>query len=196
MARRRRTTAGDGVVLDEGMRERQPRGVRGGGMQVRLEIPGHDDFAADPEHRLAVTGRITLANVPGTHAVDGTLRMFPRHGRYLMRYDLRFADDEGRTWNGVGIKRQRGRGPIARYRGLTRIDLHVRREDDPGVAVRTALILHADNVLRNGLTIRGTGFTRLRRVRAYLAFARFFVRGVLGPQLDRDVMDDTSIDPE
>lgn len=196
MARRRRETAGDGVVLDEGMRERRPRGARGGGMQVRLEIPGHDDFAADPEHRLTVTGQITLPDVPGTHAVDGTLRMFPRHGRYLMRYDLRFADDEGRTWTGVGIKRQRGRGPIARYRGLTRIDLNVRRDDDPGVAARTVLILHPDNVLRNGLTIRGTGFTRLRRLRAYLAFARFFGRGVLGSHPRRDVTDDTSIDPE
>jgi cholesterol oxidase len=184
IARRRHDTAGDGIMLDESMRERRPDG-QPGGMQVRLEIAGLDSFRADPEHRLLVTGTITLADIPGTHAVEDELAMFPRHNEYLMRYDLRFTDLDGRSWTGVGIKSQSGRGPIARYRGLTRIDLTVHTENDPGAVISTVLILHPDNLLRNGFTMRATGFTRARRVRALLDFSRFFLAGVFGPHRPR-----------
>lgn len=185
IARRRHDTAGDGVVLDEGMRERPPDGRRPGGMQVRLEIPGLDSFREDPDHRLPIAGNVALADIPGTHSVEGELAMFPEHGEYLMRYDLRFTDRDGRNWTGVGIKSQRGRGPVARYRGLTRIDLAVHPENDPTAAISTVLILHPDNLLRNGVTMRASGFTRARRVRAFVNFSRFFVAGLFCPRRPR-----------
>jgi hypothetical protein len=51
--------------------------------------------------------------------------------------------------------------------------------------LRTVLILHPDNLLRNGFTMRASGFTRARRVRALLDFSRFFLAGVFGPHRPR-----------
>lgn len=180
MAERRRDTAGDGVVLDEGMREHGPGGARPGGLQVRLELSSLDRFRADPEHRLLVAGTITVADIPGTHRVDGELQMFPRHADYVMRYDLTFTDDHGRDWTGVGIKRQQGRGPAARYRSLTKVDFTLRPEHDPASAIQTVMILHPTNLMTNGRTVRGTGFTAARRLKAFVVFSNFLLKGAIG----------------
>lgn len=180
MAAQRRDTAGDGIVLNERMHERRPDNGRSGGLRVQLKIPGLDSFRADPEHRLSVTGSIRLSAIPGTHAVEGQLRMFPDDTRYLMRYDLRFTDDEGQNWIGVGFKSQRGAGPVARYRGLTKLDLAVHLEDDQSTRIETVLVLHPRDVMRNGRSIRGTGFTAARRQKAVLTFFDYFMRKVAG----------------
>ncbi|GAA1932367.1 hypothetical protein GCM10009689_09760 [Brevibacterium antiquum] len=180
IARRRRDTAGDGIVFDEHMHERVPDAARAGELQVRLEISSLDRFRADPEHRLSVNGTITLAELPGTHSVTGELHMFPRHGEHLMRYDLRFTDLDGQNWIGNGLKTQQGNGPIARYRSLTNAGLTMHRENDPNVSIRTRLMLHPHNVLGNGLSLRGTGFTVPRRAKALANFASFFLSGVFG----------------
>lgn len=189
-ARRRRRTAGDGICLDEEMLERGPDGTRVGAMRIRLTIPGLDPFRADPEHPLQVGGVLDLAGIPGTHRVTGELRMFPGHGRYLMRYDLHMTADEGDEWTGTALKTPQGRGPLARYRSLTHAELTMRREAGPPeddahastapTEIRTRLHLPVGNVLRNGLSIRGSGITRGRRVRAVGSFAAFFLSGVLG----------------
>jgi cholesterol oxidase len=189
-ARRRRRTAGDGICLDEEMLERGADGTRTGAMRIRLTIPGLDPFREDPEHPLQVDGRVDLDGIPGTHAVTGTLRMFPRHGRYLMRYDLHLTDGEGDEWTGIALKTPQGRGPLARYRSLTHAELTLRTangapegEARAGTApteIRTRLHLPMGNVLRNGLSIRGSGVTRGRRLRAIGSFAAFFLPGVLG----------------
>lgn len=181
MADRRRQTAGDGIFLDETMHERTERRARAGRLQVRLEIPSLDSFRADPRHRLPVSGTLTLARPPGTHTVTGQLSMFPEGADYLMKYDLEFTDDHEHSWSVVGIKRQRARGPIARYRGLTTVHLTARRTGEPSTDVSTRFVLHPRNVLANGRSIRAIGFTAARRVKAYLAFATFFFRHVFGP---------------
>lgn len=189
MAERRRDTAGDGVVLDEGMRERGLDDAQRGGLQVRLEIPSLDVFRADPDHRLSVAGTITVADIPGTHRGGGELRMFPRHADYVMRYDLTFTDSHGRDWTGVGIKSQPGRGPAARYRSLTRVDLTLSSEQDPRSVISTKLILRPRNLMKNGRTVRGTGFTFARRVKAVLVFSNFLLKGALGPRRTRSTPD-------
>ncbi|MDN6176471.1 MAG: GMC family oxidoreductase [Brevibacterium sp.] len=180
IARRRRDTAGDGIVFDEHMHERAPDGAPGGELQVRLEASSLDRFRADPEHRLSVDGTITLAGLPGTHHVTGELHMFPRHGRHLMGYDLRFTDQDGQAWIGEGLKSQRGSGPLARYRSLTSAQLILHSESDPSRSIRTRLVLHPHNVLGNGLSLRGQGFTFPRRVKALMNFSAFFMTGVFG----------------
>ncbi|GAA1559743.1 FAD-dependent oxidoreductase [Brevibacterium picturae] len=180
IARRRRDTAGDGIVFDEHMHERVPGSGRAGDLQVRLEIASLDRFHADPEHRLAVDGTITLAQLPGTLEMTGQLHMFPADGKPLMRYELRATDPDGQIWIGEAIKSQRGRGPLARYRSLTSAELVLRSESDPSVSIRTSFVLHPHNVLGNGLSLRGRGFTFPRRAQALMTFSVFFITGVLG----------------
>lgn len=180
IARRRRDTAGDGIVFDEHMHERVPDGARPGELRVRLEISSLDRFRADPEHRLSVDGTITLADLPGMHHVTGQLHMFPHHGQHLMRYDLRFGDQEGQTWIADGLKSQHGSGPLARYRSLTSAELSFRSESDSNVSMKTRLVLHPHNVLGNGLSLRGQGFTFPRRAKALVNFSAFFLAGVFG----------------
>ncbi|QPZ37918.1 GMC oxidoreductase [Paramicrobacterium chengjingii] len=180
MAARRRQTAGDGIFLDETMHERSARAAQAGRLQVRLEIPSLDSFKADPLHRLPVSGTLALAEVPGTHSVTGHLNMFPQHVDHLMKYNLEFTDAHGQAWSAIGIKRQRGRGPIARYRGLTTVDITAWRVNDPSTVLSTVFVLHPRNVLANGRSMRATGFTAARRVKAFLVFSKFFVRGVFG----------------
>ncbi|WP_162144863.1 GMC oxidoreductase [Arthrobacter castelli] len=185
MGTRRRETAGDGVVLDERMHERHPDGVGPGALQVQLKISGLDTFRTDPEHRLSVAGSIRVSAIPGTHAVEGQLRMFPQETSYLMRYDLWFTDGRGRNWIGIGVKSQRGRGPVAKYRGLTKLHLEIHPEDDTDTTIDTELILRPLDVMRNGGSIRGTGFTLARRQKAVLTFFTFFARKTVGSRRRR-----------
>jgi cholesterol oxidase len=172
------TTAG-GVVLRETMRERRDGATTSGRLHVTLEIPDLVAFRADDDHRFVVTGTLTVDEVAGELAVTGEMRFFPARADDLMRYDLVCRDEHGRLWHAVGVKRQEGRGPLARYRGLTTVRLSLVPADGDGPGVRTVLALGPSDVLRNGTTIRGTGATRASRLRAYAGFATDFSRAVL-----------------
>ncbi|MDN5794084.1 MAG: hypothetical protein L0H22_13630, partial [Brevibacterium aurantiacum] len=75
---------------------------------------------------------------------------------------------------------QRGSGPLARYRSLTSAQLILHSVSDPSRSIRTRLVLHPHNVLGNGLSLRGQGFTFPRRVKALMNFSAFFMTGVFG----------------
>lgn len=174
MAARRRDTAGDGIVVDEAMWDRRARRSSGVGLRLRLSIPGLDAFRADPEHPAAVTGSVRHSAIPGTHDVAGRVRLFPQSADHLMRYDLTFVDGTGRRWNGVGTKRLCGRRLIDRYRSLTRLELDFSLVDDPTVTIATELVMRPSDVIAMSRSIRGTGFTRTRRLQAIATFLGFF----------------------
>lgn len=182
MLRRRQHTAGDGIVFAETMHERGSVTARTGELRVQLEIPSLDMFRNDPEHRLSVAGTLTISGFSGPRQVTGHLSMFPEGADHLMRYDLEFIDPTGQNWTAVGSKRQHGRGPIARYRGLTKVDLMISRADGSGAPLTRTFVLHPQDVLRNGASIRGTGFTFYRRRMAFNVFARFFLSAVFRPK--------------
>src|SRR5699024_3004356 len=185
MLQRRQGTAGDGVTIDETMHERGSDASSTGELRVRLEIPSLDRFRDDPEHRLSVAGTLTISGCSGPYRVTGQLRMFPEGANELMRYDLEFTDPAGQDWTAVGSKRQQGLGPLARYRGLTKIDLTIRRADGSEAEFRRTFVLHPWDVVRNGASIRGSGFTFHRRRRAFQVFSRFFLSAVLRPRPKR-----------
>jgi len=180
MRDRRRATEDDGVTIHETIREVPLARPGAGRLDVTLTMPSLARFAEDPSRRLDVAGTIALADLPGTHAVTGTFELFPPGRDYLMRYDLTLIDDQERLWAATGVKRQQGRGPLARYRATTRVVLDVRAADG-GAAFRTHLRILPRDVIRNGASIRGTGFTFLRRRRAFLRFAAIFARDLLSP---------------
>lgn len=185
MLRRREDTAGDGITVDETMHERGPDASKAGALRVRLEISSLDRFRNDPEHRLSVAGTLAISGFSGPHRVTGQLSMFPEGADELMRYDLVFTDSAGQDWTAVGSKRQQGLGPLARYRGLTKIDLTIHRADGSVAGLKRTFVLHPWDVVRNGASIRGTGFTFYRRRRAFHVFSRFFLSAVLLPRPNR-----------
>ncbi|WP_179223267.1 GMC oxidoreductase [Microbacterium sp. Yaish 1] len=178
MQRRRYVTEEDGVTIHETIREVPLDRPGAGCLDVTLSMPSLARFNEDPLRHLDVTGTLSLADLPGTHAVTGTFQLFPPGRDYLMRYDLRFVDGTEREWTAVGVKKQVGRGILARYRSTTRVALTVRAADGTQAFTTHLRILPLD-VVRNGASVRGTGFTFLRRRRAFLRFAAVFTRDLI-----------------
>ncbi len=184
MRQRRRATEDDGVTIHETIREVPLTKLRAGRLDVTLTMPSLARFAEDPLRRLDAAGTISLAELPGTHAVTGTFQLFPPGKDYLMRYDLTIVDRGRSIWVLTGIKSQVGRGPLARYRASTRVVFDVQSADG-ATAFRAHLRILPQDVLRNGLSIRGTGFTFARRRRAFLRFCVVFTRGLLARRISQ-----------
>ncbi len=170
MADRRRRTAGDGVVFRERMLSARSSGEVLA-LRLRVEIRGMSVFLADPDHPARVDGLLTVPG-HGDVPVHGTLRILPTAGSGAMRYELA-ASGEPRVL-AVGTKRRSRRSPIARLVALTTLRLEVTGLDHPQPLVTTLTIRPVD-VVALVLSLRGTGFTRGRRLRAIARFVRFFV---------------------
>lgn len=177
MSERRVSTAGDGVVFTETMRSRR---ISAGGaatsLVLRAEIRSVDRFLADPSHPIAISGVADVAGVARASAIAGTLSLFPDGASDAMRYDLRFDDDSGAAWSLTGVKTVRARTPVGLLRGLTalRSTFQPRDVETGAVGGRSILTIGALDVVRLLGSIRGKGFTRLRRIRAIVRFAWFF----------------------
>ncbi|MDQ1130885.1 hypothetical protein [Microbacterium sp. SORGH_AS_0888] len=101
-----------------------------------------------------------------------------------LRYDLTIVHHGQHIWALTGIKSHVGHGPIARYRASTRVVFDVQSADG-ATAFRAHLRILPQDVLRNGLSIRGTGFTLTRRRRALLRFCVVFTRGLLARRISQ-----------
>jgi len=58
--------------------------------------------------------------------------------------------------------------------------LCARGSQEQSQTIETVLVLHPGDVLRNGRSIRGIGFTLGRRSLAYLGFSKFFTAAAFG----------------
>lgn len=174
------STKGDGIVFHERMTTRRrgrPRVV----LSLRAEIPGMDPFLADKAHTVSMRGVIDVEGVASRADISGTLSLFPgEEGREAMSYALRFTGDDGRTWRLSGVKAVRSRSPVALLTGLTSLRSEISPVDGAsGEGERFVLSIDARDLVRLGTSIRGTGFTRARRLRAAARFASFFAASAL-----------------
>lgn len=181
MAQHHARTSGDGVVFRERMTT--PRASQGMGpeadLQLTVSFDGADVFLSDDEHRLHVEGSVSIASVASGQPTRGTLSLFPNGEDIAMRYRLDFTDDKGKSWRLVGVKAFRRRGPVGKWHGVTRLRWQAEPVDDPSSRLRGIVALGPVAVARLMATIRGRGFTRLRRIAVVMRFAAFFSTGAL-----------------
>lgn len=170
----RAATAGDGVTFDEQMRSRPGRRPHVT-MSLHADLPSLDRFLADPDHTIAMDGHIDIDGLAVGAAISGTLSLFPDGRAVAMRYDLHFEDDGGRPWHLSGSKSVRRRTPAGLLTGLTRLHTEIGPDDGGTGGGRVRLEISASGVVGLLRSIRGVGFTRLRRVRAVARFGAFFV---------------------
>ncbi|MGP3533710.1 GMC oxidoreductase [Microbacterium sp. RD1] len=169
-------TSGDGVGFRERMQT--PRGAgMGPAADLRLEVSfeGFDAFSADPSHPLEVTGTLSIAGVADHRPLRGTLSLFPDGSDLAMRYVLDFTDDGGAERTLVGEKAFLGRGPLARWHGVTRL----RWQLDGAPAVRGVVAIGAGAVAALLASIRGEGFTLSRRASVLRRFGLSFAARAL-----------------
>lgn len=172
MARRRASTAGNGVTFAERMRDRT-----GTALTLTARIPSIDRFLADPAHAISVSGSLARA-VAAPLAVDGTLSLFPNGRPEAMVYTLRGLSDGAPLITGVKI--MRGRTPWGLVRGLTTLRTTI--SSGSGSAAREERVLlnfTPRDLARLFLSMRGQGFTGPRRARALARFAWFFAASAL-----------------
>ena len=186
-------TSGDGVGFRERMATLRSRRHREAAVDLRLQVsfPGFDDLLRDEDHVLQVAGTASIADTATARPVRGTLSLFPADGAHAMRYDLEFEDDRGAMQWLVGVKSLRGRGPRARWAGLTQLRWAVGPRDSDAPSHDGTAALGPAAVARMLTTVRGTGFTRARRVAVVGRLAAFFARralthpGTFGPPSGR-----------
>ncbi|WP_114559694.1 GMC oxidoreductase [Desertihabitans aurantiacus] len=171
MARRRAATAGDGVVLAEHMASR-PGAQHPVALDLRGEVRSTDAFLTDPDHPVTMRGTLTTAE--GRTEVEGTLSLFPEDGPEAMRYRLAGAGSQTPVLEAT--KHVRGRGPLAVWRGLTTLHVVLPATGDRS-ARRTVAVMPVPGVIRLAASVSGVGFTRPRRLAAWLRFVIFFLRG-------------------
>ncbi|PSK99985.1 cholesterol oxidase [Murinocardiopsis flavida] len=177
MSERHAATKGDGVVFRERMATRR-RDRPGVVLTLAAEIRSMDRFLAGAAHTVSMRGVIDAEGVASRAAIAGTLSLFPGGGPEAMSYALRFTGDDGRAWRLTGVKTVRSRTPMALLTGLTTLRGEL-SPDDGGAGTRFVLSIGARDLARLGTSIRGTGFTRARRLRAAARFTAFFARSAL-----------------
>lgn len=166
-------TSGGGVVFHERMTSTAPDRPRVT-MRLHVEARSIDRLLADPAHVLSVQGDIDVDGVVDSAATSGTLSLFPGHSGEAMRYELHFRDASARPWKLTGTKVVTDRAPWLLLRDLTRLSATVRPVDDPAAEVTTTLRILPTDLARLLGSLRGTGFTRPRRLRTVARFALFF----------------------
>lgn len=174
----RATTSGGGVTFRERMislDRRRPRVA----IRLTAEARSVDRFLADPGHVLTVQGSVDVAGAAAGAPATGSLSLFPAAAGVAMRYDLRFLDEEGVPWILVGTKTIRGRWPVRLLRDLTHLDARVHPVADAAASAHTTLSIGPRDLMSLLGSIRGIGFTRLRRLRSAARFAAFFARSAL-----------------
>jgi cholesterol oxidase len=154
MAERRKRTRGDGVTFGEELS--RPGTV----LRLRARVEGMAAFLEDPQHPVQLDG--TLRHRGTERAVSGTLELFPEGSAVLMQYRLR-----GDGVSVIGRKTRRGRGPVSLLYATT----HLRTEVD---GERMILGMGPASIAGMLASIRGSGFTRPRRLRAAARFVQFF----------------------
>ncbi|MGG5258338.1 GMC oxidoreductase [Phycicoccus avicenniae] len=169
MAVRRAATAGDGVHFSERMVSRAGPAAD---LRLRAHVESLDRFLEDPDHPVAVHGRVRVHGLVDAEAT-GTLMLFPR-APVAMAYRLDLVDDAGARWRFEGTKTVRRRAPAALLRGLTTLDARVVRADGPAGGRDIVLHIPVTELVRLLGSLGGEGFTRGRRLRALARFALFF----------------------
>jgi cholesterol oxidase len=173
-------TSGGGIVFHERLRGVV---VLAGGrreltLNLRCAITGWNAFAADPRHTLDVTGTAAIDGIPGPLPVDGTLALFADDSAEAMRYSLQLRNGPGSAPMRIeGRKLQAKGNPIALWPDLTRMQLWV-HQAEAGWTKGYARI-HPADVLRLAASVRGTAFTRRRRITVYAKFVTHFAQGAL-----------------
>lgn len=172
------TTSGGGVVFRERMAS---TGHDHEHLAVGLTAEGRsiDRFLADPAHALSLHGTVDRAGGAGPAAASGTLSLFPETGTAAMRYELFFRDESGRPWRLDGTKTVTGRAPWRLLTDLTRLHAIVQPVDDPAAGSTATLRIRPADLARLLGSMRGTGFTRVRRLRSVARFAAFFAGSAL-----------------
>lgn len=176
-----RATSGDGV----GFRERMtPAAGTGPRVTMRLNIgaPSLDRLVADPAHALRVEGALDIEGVVGAAVAAGSLSLFPDDGDEAMRYDLVFHDAAGSPWRLTGTKILTRRTPWTALRDLTHLTAFIAPVDGSVPAATVRLRIGVRDLTRMVTSIRGVGFTRIRRLTAAARFLAFFAGAVLRRQ--------------
>lgn len=188
MAARRAATAGDGVLFRERMRTPDDSVV----LTLSAEVRSMDLFLADPTHPITITGTVDVRGLVRNAATEGTLSLFPDGHPVAMAYALGFHDEAGQPWELTGTKTIRSRVPTGLLHDLTTLDTRIHRAAAPAAtpheaatrqepATRHHLSIELPDLARLGVSLRGQGFTRARRVRALARFAGFFTRSAIRP---------------
>lgn len=167
-------------------------------MRVRARTDSIERFFADPAHALELTGDVDVAGVVSGPDATGSLSLFPSGTREAMVYNLAFTGDDDQRWQLAGSKTVTARTPFGLLRDLTRLRAEIspigpdpRELDVTSIAgspgepsrarrVQVRLRIDAADLLSMLASIRGSGFTRLRRVLTVARFCAFFARSALG----------------
>lgn len=182
----REATRGDGVLFAE--RLATPRHRRPGlDMRLSAEVRSIDHFLTDAAHTVSIQGVIDVEGLASKAGVAGTLSLFPRGVDEAMRYSLRFDDDFGRPWQVTGVKRILSRRPRELMSGLTTLSTEISPVGaSDSEAIRALLTISIPDLARLGVSLRGQGFTRARRLRAAGRFLAFFTGSALSsPRVER-----------
>jgi len=183
----REATRGDGVQFSERMVTARSASTS---ITVQLEVQTRsiDGLVEDPAHTLSIRGTIDAVGIAESADIDGSLSLFPESGDVAMRYQLSFAGADEREWMLHGHKTIARRTPTGLWRGLTRLRAVVHPVDDDTAAIEATLHVHLRDVTRLLGSVRGSGFTRSRRIRSVLRFAVLFLRGALRrPSTRKDI---------
>lgn len=177
MAQARVDTAGNGVRFQERMTgtAQFPDRVAKVDLRLSVRLAGWLPFTADERHRMAVHGRIDVAGVATAAETTGTLALFPEGDSVAMEYDLGFFADDGSTWTLRGEKTQRRGRPLALWGDLTTLSFRVRPAGQPDAEAGTGTVrISTPGVVTLGLSLRGEGYTPVRRLAVRARFLGFF----------------------
>ncbi|APU15872.1 MULTISPECIES: hypothetical protein [Actinoalloteichus] len=175
------STRGGGVAFRERMATRRgdrPRMV----VTLKADIPGIDPFLADAAHPVSMRGVVSVEGIVSRARVSGTLSLFAEGEREAMSYAMHFVDDDGRRWQLSGVKTVRSRNPLELLIGLTTLRAELSLADaaaGPKETQRFVLSIGARDLVRLGASLRGSGPTSARRLRAVARFGSFFTAATL-----------------
>ncbi|GAA4707899.1 cholesterol oxidase [Promicromonospora umidemergens] len=172
-------TSGGGIAFDERMVSNDRDGSRID-LHLTVEQGSIDQFLADPDHALSVRGTVDVSEVATSAVTSGTLALFADRSTEAMRYELCFDADSGQPWRLTGTKTIKGRAPWRPLVDLTRLHAIAHPVDDPTAMVDAILVITPRGLASLLGTVRGTGFTRARRIRTAARFATFFARSAVG----------------
>ncbi|NDK32778.1 GMC oxidoreductase [Nesterenkonia haasae] len=187
-------------------------------MTLAAEVSSLTAFFANPVHPVTIQGTIDVEGVARRASIAGILSLFPEGSAEAMRYDLKFDDDRGVPWHLTGVKRVESRRPDALLRGLTTLQTRISpvnkgssEAPDPSApslgtnrpdysehdeeAEQLVLRISTMDLARLGASLRGLGFTQLRRIRAVGRFADFFARSALRTPAPSRIRPQTSENP-